>query len=452
MNLTFLGAAGCVTGSKTVVRSRTANLAVDCGLFQGPKALRVRNRNRAPESLAGVDAVVLTHAHIDHSGYLPVLVRGGWRGPIHCTRGTADLCRILLPDAAWLQEEEARHAARHGYSKHAKPEPLFTRRDAEKTLELLEPHDMHATTRIAGGVDLSFTRAGHILGASSVHLRIEGRQFVFSGDLGGRRDPVMLPPEPLASADILVLESTYGDRLHRESDPWEELAEVVRRTYERGGSVLIPAFAVGRTQTLLYMLVHLRREGRIPDLPVFMDSPMAIAATNLLCDHAADHRLDRGECELLTDEVTYVRTPEGSKALDASDRPMVLVSASGMASGGRVLHHLKALLPDKRHTVLFTGYQAVGTRGQALVGGASEVKIHGEYHRVRAEVAMLDSLSAHADYNEIVEWLRSLETAPARVLINHGEPGGSDGLRRILRDCLGWKAEIPELGETVEVA
>lgn len=452
MKITFLGAAGTVTGSRYLVEAAGRRVLVDCGLFQGLKQLRLRNREPFPVDPASIDAVVLTHAHLDHTGYLPVLARGGFRGPVRCTAATRDLCGILLLDSGHLQEEEAAYANRHGFSRHAPAEPLYTRADAERSLDLLRDAPWGDEIEAAPGVAVRFHRAGHLLGAASVELRAEGRTVLFSGDLGRMDDPVLPPPTDPPACDVLVVESTYGDRLHARVDAAEALAEAINRAAARGGAVLIPSFAVGRAQALVHTLHGLRREGRIPDLPVFLDSPMATSATEIFRRHADDHRLPPEELAAAFDAVRVVNSVEQSKRVDAMRMPRVVISASGMATGGRVVHHLKAMAPDPRNLVLFAGYQAAGTRGAAMVAGAREVKIHGAYVPVNAEVRALDALSSHADYAEILAWAERMPGRPSRVFVTHGEPVAADALRLRLEERFGWTCTVPAHRDEATVA
>jgi metallo-beta-lactamase family protein len=445
MSLRFLGATGTVTGSRYLVRAGGRQLLVDCGLFQGYKQLRLRNWAEPPFDPAKLDAVVLTHAHIDHSGYLPVLARRGFRGKVHCSEATRDLCRILLPDSAHLQEEQAAHANRHGYSRHAPALPLYTGRDAARALKLFAPVRFGREFSPVPGLTARLDPAGHILGAAIVSLRAGKRTLVLSGDLGRPDDAVMGAPSAIGHADVLVMESTYGDRLHEPGDPAAELGRVVAATAARGGVVIIPAFAVGRTQALLHFLHELKASGAIPRaLPVYLDSPMAAEVTRSYVRHASEHRLTPAQCEALSRAAEHVATPEASRRLGESSWPMVIVAGSGMATGGRVLHHLKRFAPDARNTILFAGFQAGGTRGEAMVHGATEVKIHGEAVAVRAQVSNLDQLSAHADANQLVDWLAGFRQAPGRIFLTHGEPAASDALRKRIKERLGWEAEVPE--------
>jgi metallo-beta-lactamase family protein len=452
MEITFLGGTGTVTGSKYLVTAGGRTVLVDCGLFQGLKQLRLRNREPFPVSPASIDAVVLTHAHLDHTGYLPLLVREGFRGPVYCTPATRDLCGVLLPDSGHLQEEEARFAAEHGYSRHHPPLPLYTRADAEASLESLRGTPFGEDVELGGGLRFCFRPAGHMLGAATVTLGDGHTTLAFSGDLGRPNDPLLPPPAPLPGADYLLVESTYGDRLHVPADPEDELEDTIRRTAARGGVVLVPAFAVGRAQAILLHLHRLKAAGRIPDIPIYLDSPMAASATRVFRVHARELRLSPSECDAVCRTAETTESVKESKRIDRMVVPRVVISASGMATGGRVLHHLKVFAPDPANTILFAGYQAAGTRGADLVAGARSVKIHGEHVRVRAEVASLDNVSAHADYAEILDWLGRMEGAPREVFVTHGEPVASDALRRRIQDRFGWSCRVPEHREHVVLA
>ncbi|MBM4269400.1 MAG: MBL fold metallo-hydrolase [Deltaproteobacteria bacterium] len=443
MQIRFLGATGTVTGSKTLVTSGQTRVLVDCGLFQGWKQLRLRNREPLPHEPSEIDAVVLTHAHLDHSGYLPLLVRNGFRGPVFCTRPTADLCSILLPDSGRIQEEDAAYANRAGFSKHRPARALYTEEDAVRSLERLRTVSLEEEIDVGRGLRMFLTPSGHILGSAFVELRGKDTSILFSGDLGRPNDTMMAPPATGHSADYVVIESTYGNRRHDAADPADTLASIVCETVERRGSVLIPAFAVGRTQSVLRLLYLLRRDGRIPKVPIFLDSPMAIGVTKLLHAYPAAHRLSPAECEATCAIASFASTVEDSKRVVALLEPKIVIAASGMASGGRVLHHLKALAPGGENTIAFTGFQAGGTRGAALLDGAQMIKIHGEYHSVRARVRMIENLSAHADQPEILDWLRHLGRAPRRTFINHGEPDAADALRLRIQDDLRRDAVVP---------
>ena len=447
--LSFLGAVDTVTGSRYLVEGARGRVLVDCGLFQGPKKLRERNWTRLQFDGSALDAVVLTHAHVDHAGYLPRLCTSGYEGPVYCTHGTRDLLRLLLPDAGHLQEEEAHHANKWGYARHDPALPLFTEEEAERCLAQLVPVAFETAFEPAPGFSSTFSRAGHILGSASVALAVEGNRITFTGDVGRPHDPLMKPPAPLASTDYLIIESTYGDRRHPPDDTENTLARLVVETVEKRGVLLVPSFAVGRSQHLLYLLAKLRLQKRLPECPVFLDSPMAIDATQLFRAHLDDHILSEAECASMFGIARYTHTPDESKEIDRSSGSMIVISASGMCTGGRILHHLARFLPDERTTVLFVGYQAAGTRGRSLLDGENELKMLGQYVPVRARIVALDGLSAHADYAEMIEWLRAAKLAPRDVFVTHGEPGSSDGFRRRLRDAFGWRVRVPDAGETV---
>ncbi len=451
MKLTFAGAAGTVTGSRFLLQQGRRTLLVDCGLFQGYKALRLRNRQPLPVAPRRIDAVLLSHAHLDHSGWLPALVRDGFRGPIYASTATRDLCEILLADSAHLQEEEARFANRHGFSKHQPAEPLYTVEDARRAMAQFRPLDFDEPVDLGDGLQAVLTPAGHLLGAASVRLVREGRSLVFSGDLGRSMDPIMRPPASLGSVDWLLLESTYGNRRHEADTTEQLLAATIREAAAGGGSVLIPSFAIGRAQTLMLALARLKARGEIPDLPVFLDSPMAIDATALYRRHRRLHRLSVADCRAMCGVATLVNTPEQSKALAQLRMPCVIIAASGMATGGRVLHHLKAMAPDPRNRIVFVGYQAGGTRGAHLVAGATEVRIHGAWHPVRAPVTQIEAWSAHADADELIAWLRGAKRAPRHVWLVHGDPDAADTLRQRIGEALGWPVEVAEHLASVEI-
>ncbi len=449
MKIHFLGGAGTVTGSKYLLEHKGKRILVDCGLFQGLKQLRLQNWEKFPLDPTSISAVILTHAHLDHSGYIPKFIKEGFNGFIYCSSGTRDLCRILLMDSAMLMEEEAAYANRHRYSKHSPALALYTKEDAEKALTHFRTLGFHETKEIAG-FTVRLGRAGHILGAANVRVEAEdGTSIAFSGDIGRMNDPIMLEPEPFLPADYFVVESTYGDRAHVPEET-QKFAQLISETVSRHGSILIPSFAVGRAQHLLYCLAELKRQLMIPDVPVFLDSPMATNVTDLYRDHVGEHRLSREECGKLFSGVRFVRSVDESKAVAAKTTPRIIVSASGMLSGGRVLHYLKDMAAKPNNLLLFPGYQAAGTRGAQIMAGASEVKVHGEYVPVRCKVAYLESLSAHADSHEITEWLKA-SPKPKKCFITHGEPTSSDALRVRLRVSLGYSCTIPQAGECVEL-
>lgn len=450
MKLTFLGAADSVTGSKHLLDTGEHRILLDCGLYQGFKHLRERNWARLPVEPRDIDAVVLSHAHLDHSGYLPALVKHGFRGPVYATPATCDLAQLMLLDSAKLQEEDAQHANEHRYSKHHPALPLYTTRDAHRALGHLKPLPFGRTQPLNGHVHCELLPAGHLLGAAIVRVTVHGRTILFSGDLGRAEDMLMPPPSAVRHADVLLVESTYGDRLHPAQDVAAELARIVRETVQRGGKVLLPTFAVGRAQALMLVLHRLKQAGEIPrQLPVYLDSPMASEATRVYAKHRSLMRVPAEEIDAMCEGVTFVETAEQSAHVTRSAYPAVVLAASGMATGGRVLHHLKAMLGDERHHIVFPGFQVPGTRGAKLVGGARDVKIHGEYWPVRARITQLEGFSGHADADELIAWLRSFDRAPSEVYVVHGEPGASDALRGRIQDELGWRAHVPEHGSTV---
>ena len=452
VNITFLGGSGTVTGSKYLVRHNGKSLLIDCGLFQGYKQLRLRNWQPLPLEPGQIDAVVLTHAHLDHSGYLPLLTRDGFRGNVHATPGTRDLCAILLPDSGHLQEEDAAFLNRHNLSSHAPALPLYTRLDALHSLKQFKPHPLHHRFDPLPGWRATFSNAGHILGAASVLLEVGGRRILFSGDLGRPDDMLMNPPDAPPAADTVLIESTYGDREHPAEDLLSELGPALARLAARGGVAVVPVFAVGRAQVVLHAIGLLKAQGVIPpSLKVFLDSPMAVSTTGLYQHHLGEHRLNAREVNALEHGATMVQTPEQSKGLARLHGPRVILAASGMATGGRVLHHLALHAGDHRNMVILTGHQAPGTRGARLADGEKSIRIHGQDVAVRAEVVQLGSASAHADGNQLVAWLRSMEHAPEQVFVVHGEMGAADHLRQRIAHELRWSAQVPEHGSSVNL-
>jgi metallo-beta-lactamase family protein len=450
MELTFLGATGTVTGSKYLLKSGTKHILIDCGLFQGLKQLRLKNWSKLPINPAKIDAVVLTHAHIDHSGYLPLLVKNGFSGKVYCSEGTADLCKIMLPDSAHLQEEEAEYANRRGFSKHHPALPLYTKEDAENALALLTPVSFEQDVDMGGGLTLRLSPSGHILGSAFVRIHDQKTSVLFSGDIGRANDILMKPPVRVKQADYLLVESTYGNRLHQNDDPKVKLAAIINKTVKRKGVIVIPVFAVGRAQELLYYIHLLKTSGAIAqDIPVYLNSPMAVDATEIFNLYHGEHRLSADQCRALFRTAHMVNSIEQSRALNEAKGPMVILSASGMASGGRVVHHLKAFAPKANNTILFVGFQAAGTRGAAMLDGAESIKIHGEYIPVRASVELISNLSAHADYAEILAWLGGFEQPPKKTFIVHGEPVAADSMRRHIEEKLHWQVEVPEYLQTV---
>ncbi|MEZ5528693.1 MAG: MBL fold metallo-hydrolase [Porticoccaceae bacterium] len=454
VTLAFLGAAGTVTGSRYLLEVDERRVLIDCGLFQGYKHLRERNWRPFPVDPSTIEAVFLTHAHLDHSGYLPRLVKDGFEGTVFCTQATKDLCRILLLDSAKLQEEEAEFRNRHQYSKHKPALPLYTQQDAKKALEHFEvvgfsmPSNPQPGVSM-GNIEVGFYPNGHILGSSYLDVQAAGRHILFSGDVGRSNDLVMRPPELPLYCDYLVVESTYGNRLHDNRDVWDVVAGIINDTVSSGGSVLIPSFAVGRAQAMLYLITELRKREMIPLVPIFLDSPMAISVTELMQRHHRYHRLNKSACQQLSRDVTFTRDVQDSIAINQVHVPAIILSASGMATGGRVLHHLQRMVGDHRNTIMFAGYQAPGTRGARLVAGEKQVKIFNRYFDVKARVESLDFLSAHADRLELLRWLQQLPAAPKRCFITHGEEDASDQFRITLSEELGWNACVPDMGDKV---
>lgn len=449
--LTFLGANGTVTGSRHLVEAGPSRVLVDCGLFQGYKPLRLRNWAPFPVPAESIDAVVLTHAHLDHAGYLPRLVREGFKGPVWCTEATRALCGILLPDSARLLEEEASYANQVGSSKHHPAQPRYREADAQRALELLRPVPLERSFSAAPGVQALLRSQGHILGAAAATLEHDGIRITFSGDVGRPQDPVMPAPQPPAGSDWIVCESTYGDRTHPSDVLKDELRQVLSRALGRGGVVVIPAFAVGRAQLLLHVIAQLQGEAAIPRAPVYLNSPMASQVTALYRRFAGEHRLDAAALDAMQRTTRIVGSVEESKALNRRRGPMVIVSASGMATGGRVLHHLAAFAGDPRNAIVLCGYQAGGTRGAALAAGARSLRIYGSDVPVRAEVAQLAAASAHADAGELLAWLRAAPRPPRAVFLTHGEPDAADTLRKRIERELGGEAHVPEYREAIEL-
>jgi len=448
MQIQFLGAADTVTGSKHLIMLGEQRILLDCGMFQGYKVLRERNWAPLAVSPHEIDAVVLSHAHLDHSGWLPRLVQAGFRGPVYASPATRDLAEVLLLDSAHLQEEDARRANRYGFSRHDKALPLYNRAEARRSIAKIVP--LAPGRRLAiGQVEVVLTPVGHLLGACSVALTHAGRTVVFSGDVGRQHDLLMPAPLPPPQADVLLVESTYGNRHHPSGDTAPaELARIVRDTVQRGGKVLLPAFAVGRAQALLLVLQRLKRAGEIPEaLPVYLDSPMASLATTLYSRHRRLLRVPQREISTLCDGVRLIGDAAQSRRLAASRSPAVIVSASGMATGGRVLQHLEALAPGPQNHIVFAGFQVGGSRGAHLVAGATEVKIHGKYLPVRAAVSALEGFSGHADADELLAWLRLMPRPPAQTFVVHGEPEAADTLRLRIQDELGWTVRVPQHGE-----
>ena len=459
--LEFLGATGTVTGSKFLFEAAGSRVLIDCGLYQGPKDLRLRNWEPLPVAPGSIDHVVLTHAHIDHVGYLPRLITEGFRGSVHSTRATADLVRIMLPDSGHLHEEEAAYHNKRRSSKHAPALPLYTADEGATAASSARGIAYGEPLKLTQEASVTFTRAGHILGSAIATFDVDSahgrRRVVFSGDLGRYDAPILPDPAPIGDADYVVIESTYGDRRHDPTPVAEQLEHLVCAAVARGGAIIVPAFAVGRTQELMYHLSLLEKAARIPRLPAFIDSPMAIEATEIYCAHPEDFEGDMRDmvmtrnCPLHCGDFQLARTPDESKAINAVSGPVLVVSASGMATGGRVLHHLKARLPDPKTTVLLVGYQAIGTRGRLLQDGAAAVRIYGEEIPVRARVETVHGLSAHADTDGLLRWLKTATRAPKQVFVVHGDPGPARALADRVRTELGWDVTVPAYRDRVEL-
>lgn len=459
--ITFLGATGTVTGSKYLLETDGKKLLIDCGMFQGLKQLRLRNWADFPVDPTSIDTVILTHAHIDHTGYLPKLVQMGFKGTVYATPATMDLSAIMLPDSAHLQEEDAKYANKKQFTKHAPAMPLYNITDARNSLELFQALPYGKVEQLSPNVTLCYRDAGHILGSAFVDIRItteDGeRRILFSGDLGRPGQPILRDPHTVFGTDYLVLESTYGDRLHGQTDKKTDLARIINESYKRGGVLVVPSFAVGRTQELLFSIRELEEEKRIPVMPVFVDSPMAINATNIFMKNAQDHDLESKVAELKgidilkTVDLRFTQTPDQSKGINNIAGRAIIISASGMVTGGRILHHLFNRLENPNNTVLFIGYQAEGTRGRTILEGADTVKIHGQQIPVRAHIEQISGFSAHADYNEILAWLSSFNEAPRKIFIVHGEISQSRALGERIRNTFNWETAIPEYLESFDL-
>ncbi|AHD03707.1 beta-Casp domain-containing protein (plasmid) [Leisingera methylohalidivorans DSM 14336] len=425
-------------------------MLVDCGLYQGYKQFRRRNRKPFPVGPSTITSILLTHAHLDHSGYLPALIRSGCKAPVYCTPPTRDLCGLLLPDSGRLHEEGARHARRKGYSKHKRPAPIYTEKDARAALRRFKPHPFGVPLDLGGGISAEFIRAGHLLGAAQIRISIGGKTVHFSGDLGQDRDPLMPPPEPFAGADVLVCESTYGDRLHPAISPEDELASILEPFLKQKGIVLIPAFAVGRAQGIMYHLSRLMAVGRIPSVPVFLDSPMASDATDIYLRHCTEHRIAQQDCAATFKLPVRVNSTAQSKNLNSREGPMVIISASGMITGGRILHHMVNFGCSLRTIIILSGYQAGGTRGASLATGERRLRIFGQYYDIGAQVAQLETFSGHADADQLLGWMAA-GPAPAMTYLTHGEPEASEALRRRISHELHRPARVPEHLEAINI-
>lgn len=450
-SLQFLGAAGTVTGSKYLLTCNDKKILIDCGLFQGIKSLRLKNWDGFPVDAAEIDAIVLTHAHIDHSGFIPRLIKKGFRGKIYSTAATREVCALLLPDCGYLQEEEAEYLNKKGRTKHKPAFPLFTCKEGQEAIQYFVDVPFNKSISISPELSFKFQYAGHILGAASVIVTANNSKIAFTGDIGRKEDPILFEPDPLPGIDYLVTESTYGNRPHKATDPQDDLAAIINETCQKDGVIIIPAFAVGRAQTLMYYILQLRKQNRIPHIPMYLNSPMAAEFSSIFLKYKQLHKLSQEECIQIQKLVTTVKTVDESIALNERKGPMLIISASGMLTGGRVLHHIKAFAPFAQNTILLSGFQAAGTRGDALLRGADEIKIHGEYVPVNAQIKELDNISAHADYFEIIDWFKQSQVQPKEVFITHGEPAAADELRRRLTETFNWSCVVPEQMQTFQL-
>lgn len=453
MKITFLGGVEAVTGSKYLIEHDGTSILVDCGLFQGIKENTRRNWDDPSINPEDIDAIVLTHAHIDHTGYIPALLKQGFKGPVYCSRGTFELCSILLIDSGHLQEEDAKRTnIRYEDAKNPKRiEPLYTEQDARRALELFKVVDYQTLIKLGGSLTASLIQSGHIIGSSFVIISDGKKTLTFSGDLGRPHQLIMKPPTHIASTDILVIESTYGDRLHAEEDVVAALGKIINDTVRKGGFVIIPSFAVGRTQEVLYCLYQLKQQNKLPAIPIYLDSPMAIAVTDLFCQFREEMHIEPSVCQAIQQLAVYSRTADDSKAIDASSGSAIIIAGSGMADGGRVIHHLAKFIDDRNNTVVFVGFQAPGTPGRALVDGIKKIQIKGSEHAVHARIESINALSAHADYNEILQWLDHFQQAPEKVFVTHGEPEAAESLKHKMIERFGWNVIIPKYQESFDL-
>lgn len=449
--LTFLGAAGTVTGSKTLLEADGMKILIDCGLFQGLKQLR--DLNRAPFIIdpSKIDAIILSHAHLDHCGYIPVLVKKGFNGDIHCTDATYDLTEIILKDSAKIQEEDADRANRYHYAKHAVAEPLYTSKDVEETLSLFVKHDFNQWVKLSPNIQFELLNNGHILGSAFVNLDVHSRKIVFSGDIGRMKPLLMYPPKKITEADYIVMESTYGDRLHEVENVKQELRDVIHHTYSKRGILMIPSFAVERTQEILYLIYQLRQSDDLPPMTVYLDSPMGVNSTKVYENYRELQNISSYDLNHMYDDVTFVSDAVESKAICMDDTPKIVLAGSGMIEGGRMLHYLNNHAGNARNTLLFVGYQGEGTRGRAILNGTSEIKFFGEYHKIRCELASISSLSAHGDQRDMMEWLKQFQTLPSTIFLNHGEPHQRDAFRVRIEHELNVPCELPEMYSEYEL-
>jgi metallo-beta-lactamase family protein len=450
MKITFLGAVEVVTGSKYLIEQEDTKLLVDCGLFQGGYQTTQRNRDEFPVDPPTITAVVLTHAHIDHTGYLPVLVKNGFKGKVYCSQATFELCKILLIDNGNIQEENAKRFNERKDTQTPEAQPLYTKADAEYALRYFQVMD-YDTPFSVGIFSITLIRCSHIIGSSFVVVSDGKNKLTFSGDLGGPNQLIMKAPSYLKQTDYLVLESTYGDRLHEAANPIEMLGNIINEAVYQGGTVLIPAFAVGRTQTILYCLYQLKQKKIIPDIPIFLDSPMAISVTELFCDFKEDYTLPVSDCKEILGVATPTPTVEDSKRIETIKGSAIIIAGSGMMEGGRIVHHLENYISDPKSTLLLVGYQASGTRGSDLFGGADQIQLFGKMYQVKAKIEILDLFSAHADYKEILEWLSHFEQAPKKIFLTHGEPESAQALKEKIEQRFVSEVVIPKYEQSFEL-
>jgi len=450
INIQFLGAVGTVTGSKYLVQANEKKILIDCGLFQGLKELRLMNWDRLPIDPATIDLVLLTHGHLDHTGYLPRLVKDGFQGKIIGTSPTLEIAKIILEDSAKIQEEDANRANAKGYTKHKPAKPLYDLKDVEKTVPLFIPHELDKWIQLSKDISCRFKYNGHILGATFIELKVFDKLFVFSGDIGRSNDLLLYPPQKPTEANILLIESTYGDRQHI-NDPEEKLIKILNTAAQKGGPIIIPGFAVERIQMLMYLIWKLRKEGKITNIPVYMDSPMGRNVLDIFHHHKEWHKLSIEDCNEMCKDIRLIQTIEETENLIRNKGSKIVIAGSGMASGGRVLRYFQEFIGNSSATILLAGYQAEGTRGRQLLEGATEVKLYGKYYKVNAKIANIDGLSAHADQNGLIEWMSELKKKPEQIFIVHGEAQAADAFRVKIKDVYGWESTIPKMNQIFEI-
>lgn len=451
IHLKFLGGARTVTGSKTLLEVGDTKILIDCGLFQGLKELRRKNWQKIIRDASEIDCVLLTHAHLDHCGYLPILVKNGFKGKIYCTHPTRELATIVLRDSGKIQEEDANRANRYEYSSHSPAMPLYTQAHAEAVSKHFSTHNYKEWVLIEPEIKFQFLNAGHILGSAMVELKMHGRTFVFSGDIGRTNPMLLYPPKKMPQADYLIVESTYGDREHDTTDVKTELELIIKETHRRGGILMVPTFSIERVQEIMFLIYQLRKDGRMPEIPVYLDSPMGIRATEIFEDYPKWQDLSREDLKHMYEGIRWVNTYEASKAIVKDKKSKIVLAGSGMLQGGRILHYLNAHMGNENNTLLFTGYQAEGTRGRSILNGSSSIKFFGEYHKAKCQIASISSLSAHGDRTELIEWMKHFKAAPKKVFLNHGEPHQLDAFRVWIQSKLGWEVVVPCPEESFEV-